>query len=224
MVLDQVGKWLQTNGSVFTGTTVLKNYRSYYVSMLWGGLERKPYLAPEVRCRREVALLQKFRQSGLKVPELIGFNVDVTAPSITTVQLELTDFVTDFHDPSRHIDDKLGEFTAAMELLHGIHNLGETHGDAYLKNFARCPNGEVYSFDFENERKAPCPQTYDVILLTANAISALGVQSGHDVLAAVKRVYGGLSYPFDLRDRIFFTLRFQVTGSFFSYFGASKAF
>lgn len=222
MILDQVGKLLQTNELIFTDSAVLKRYRPYPVSMLWGFLERKPYSAPEQRCRREAALLQKFRQKGLNVPELVGVSIGAAAPSITVVRLELTDLVADFHDPSRHIDDKLSEFAAAIELLHSIHNLGESHGDAYLKNFARNCNGEVYAFDFENERIAPCPQAYDVVLLTANAISALGTRHKQAVLAAVRAVYDSLSFPFDLRDKVFFSLRFQVSGSFFGYFGASK--
>lgn len=222
MVLDRVGELLRTNKTAFTCATVSKEYQPYYISMLWGGLERKPYLAPEARCRREAALLKRFKQSGLNVPELVGVNVAANLPSITMVRLELTDLVTDFHDPSRHIDDKLGEFAAAVGLLLRIHDLGETHGDAYLKNFARHPDGKVYAFDFENERRAPCPQAYDVLLLTANAMSALGVQSRQALLASVRDIYGSVAFPFDLRDKAFFSLRFQVGRDFFSYFGTAK--
>src|SRR3989338_89187 len=178
MGFDDIGKMLRTNHVEITPDTVRKTYRDFAPTMLWGVLERKPYMSAELRYKREKRLIPVFLEAGLNTPQLVEFDDD--SLELAMIPLELTDLVEVFQDPGISIDDKLDYFKQALQQLRGIHNLGETHGDPYLKNFFRLnrqyPNrGDVYTCDFEYQRDSPVPSATDVLILVADATHLLNI-------------------------------------------------
>jgi tRNA A-37 threonylcarbamoyl transferase component Bud32 len=225
MNLDNLGKLLKTNDVDINPDRVRKRYRNLAVTFLWGYLERKPYRTARQRYEREKTLIPEFYEAGLNTPEIIG--VDDENLTLRWKTLELTDLVQVFEDPRIHYDDKLQYLKEALEQLRGIHNLGETHGDPYFKNFFRLDRdypkrGSVYTCDFEIERISPDSQVTDILLLVADATKLLNNNHPQEQLAtfsALEEVYGReLKIPFDMRDRFFYTHRFGMGKRFFEYF------
>ena len=225
MKLDNIGKWLRTNKVKITPEKVEKTYRGFSLTMLWGFLERKPYMSAAQRYAREKRLIPKFFAAGLNTPELVSVDDQTVTLSVKT--LELTDFVEVFQDPRIHKDDKLNYFKQGLQQLYGIHSLGESHGDPYLKNFFKLNKqyqnrGSVYTCDFEYQRKSPNQLTTDVLIFVADATHVLNNNHPHDTpatLTLLKEVYGrDISFPFDDRDKFFFRARFGMKNDFFEYF------
>ncbi|MCM2325827.1 MAG: hypothetical protein NDI94_05155, partial [Candidatus Woesearchaeota archaeon] len=165
MDFDGLGKLLRTNSVVITPAKVIKTYHEFAPTMLWGILERKPYRRARERYEREKELIPALYESGLNVPQLISY--DDKGLMIVMKTLDLTDLVEVFQDQRVHKDDKLSLFSEALMQLYGIHNSGYTHGDPYLKNFFKVENrrerGNVYTCDFEYERKSPDNQVMDMM-------------------------------------------------------------
>ncbi len=225
MKLNDIGRVLRTNDVEIGPERVTKRFKQFALSMLWGFLERKPYLSAKARYEREKRLITKFfGNSDLKTPTLL--DSDDQELILVFQTLGLTDLVQIFQDPAIHIDDKLQYLRTALNQLHTIHNVGETHGDPYLKNFFRVNgsenNGRLYTCDFEYERKSPEPAVTDVLILTANSINALFQANGSapkSALSVVREVYGDdIHFPFDIRDRVFFSLRFGMGHEFYEHF------
>jgi tRNA A-37 threonylcarbamoyl transferase component Bud32 len=225
MKIDDIGRVVRTNRVEITPEVVRKTFRRFSLTMLWGFLERKPYASAQQRYAREKSVIPIFFDRGLNTPELINF--DDRALSLDIKTLELTDLVGVFQDPRICKDDKLGYFKMALQQLWGIHNLGKTHGDPYLKNFFRLnrqyqKRGSVYTCDFEYQRISPDPLTTDVLILVADATHLLNNNHPEEapaIMTILEEVYGkGLSFPFDARDRFFFRKRFGTGNAFFDYF------
>lgn len=223
--MANVGRWLRTNSVDITPERVRKTYRNFSVTMLWGFLERKPYASATTRYLREKEIIPELRAAGLNTPELISH--DDSALTLDMVTLEFSDLVEVFMDPRIHKDDKLDLFGHALYQLNGIHNLGHTHGDPYMKNFFRLDRvypdrGPVYTCDFEYRRKSPNPQLTDLLILTADATELLNgthPEEAPATLSLVQQVYSThLHFPFALRDQLFFRARFGMGKQFFDYF------
>jgi tRNA A-37 threonylcarbamoyl transferase component Bud32 len=224
MDLDGLGKLLRTNSVVITPQKVTKKYHEFSPTMLWGRLERKPYLRAHERYNREKELIPLFYDAGLNVPQLIGY--DDQKKVIVMNTLELTDLVEVFQNPRRHKDDKLSLFGDALMQLYGIHSKGYAHGDPYLKNFFevkdRKVRGNVYTCDFEYERDSPNNLIMDMMILVADASHTLGDSTGAypAVFSIFQEIYGMRNrFPFDARDRFFFNNRFGVDERFYYLFG-----
>ncbi len=231
MVLNELGKILETNDVRVGSEVVQKRFKPFALTMIWGAMERKPFLSAQQRYSREKRLVVKLADNrNLNVQDLLAFDDQNFILQYRAARL--TDFINLFKDPVVHRDDKLGYFKKSLESLREIHNTGEYHGDTYLKNFFKIESGEkqgqVFTCDFEFERDSANPQITDVLIVTANSINALSKANGikpEVVLNTASEVYGSdISYPFDLRDRAFFRLRFAVGQEFFDYFSAGRSF
>lgn len=232
MGINNIGRVIRTNNVKIDKESgqVTKQFSRFALSMIWGFLERKPYLSAKVRYEREKKLISKFSNNpDLTTPTLL--DSDDQELILVLQALDLTDLVQIFQNPTIHIDDKLQYLRAALEQLHSIHNTGETHGDPYLKNFFRVNNTEndnsrLYVCDFEYERTGPDPAVTDILILTANSINTLLKTNGsapESVLSVVSEVYGDeIYFPFDIRDKIFFSLRFGVGKEFYEHFRNKK--
>lgn len=226
-LLDTVGRLMRTNDVVISPYEVRKRYRNFAIPMLWARLERKPYLSAQQRYEREKTLLKKFSQAGLNVPEIKG--EDDENVTLTLRTLQITDFVQIFRNPAIPTDDKLQYYQEGLEQLLGVHNLGETHGDPYLKNFFRLDkvydgmNGDVLFLDVEYYRESPVT---DLLIYVANATSMLNKHNPDEAPATfsiLEKVYEkGLSFPFDRRDLFFFKARFGMKDKFFEYFSSKR--
>ena len=225
MNFDSLGKRLTTNHITITSDEVEKKYRDFSPTMLWAWLERKERASAGQRYFREKAACQMLYPKGLNVPEILAHDDQRHVLKWRTLELKLTDLVSVLGDPSTHLDDKLVDYRAALELLQGIHRY-MPHGDAYLKNFfkptADNGRGRIYTCDFEETRNSPEPGVTDLLIITANAMSRIGgAHPGQacSALDVVRQVYGnGTSFPFDARDRFFFRARFGMGEDFFRYF------
>ncbi len=228
MGFNNIGRVLTTNAVEIDTERVTKKFNDFALSMLWGFLERKPYLSARFRYQREKKLVTKFQNKpDLTTPTLL--EADDNELILIFRTLGLTDLVRVFQDPDVPTDDKLLYLQLALQQLHAIHNLNETHGDPYLKNFFLLDETkDIYTCDFEYQRTGPDPAVTDVLILTANAIHALcqefpGISGA--VLASVNEIYGHeLWFPFDIRDRIFFSLRFGMGNEFYTHFGKKRTF
>lgn len=231
MILDILGKTFTTNSVTFDGDSVIKRYRALPISLLWGFLERKPLQSVDERYKRDLDLMRVLHDGKLNVPKVL-VSCDETR-TITMKREELTDFLAIFDDQEEHVDDKLQLFKEALQLLHAIHQLGESHGDPYFKNFFRMetpsqrPSARVFTCDFKWRRSFPEPAAYDVALFAANGINALRKRhpkSEGEVYEAVREVYGKLHIPLDARDRFFYRMRFGVNDDFFRHFAQTKVY
>ncbi len=223
---DSAGLLLRTNHVRVTPEEVSKTYRPLSIPLLWAYLERKRITSPGTRYRRERDLIPRLYASGLNVPELTAHD-DATL-TLRWRTLELTDLVHVLSSTEVHVDDKLQYLSGAFSLLRSTHNLGEVHGDPFLKNFfllaRQYPGrqGIIYTCDFEHERDSPLPMVTDILMLAANAT---GMLSRHNpgqeraVMSIVEDTYERrLHFPFDMRDRLYFSLRFGIGEGFFRYF------
>ena len=124
MLLDHIGRYLHTNRVDITPERVRKRFRDYYVPMLWGRLERKPYENARQRYDREKAQIRVLSRLGLNVPEIISeSDTEVTLEWKT---LELTDFVTLFLDETISGDQKIEYFKDALAILYKIQKAGHS--------------------------------------------------------------------------------------------------
>lgn len=225
MSFDNIGRLLRTNHVDINPERLRKRYRQFSPTMLWGVLERKPYMSAKARYEREKRVVPLFYNAGLNTPNLIG--TDDSTLTLDFQTFELTDLVEVFEDPRIHRDDKLQYLKEALELLRDIHNLGETHGDPYLKNFFRLnrrypKRGSVYTCDFEYERKSSDSQATDVLILAADGAHLLSnnhQRETQSIFALVSEVHGrDIGFKFDLRDGFFYSARFGMRLDFFRYF------
>ncbi|PIN74161.1 hypothetical protein COV20_00925 [Candidatus Woesearchaeota archaeon CG10_big_fil_rev_8_21_14_0_10_45_16] len=228
MNLDWLGKYVSSNSTNVDNGTFTKSYGGFSLPVLWAFLERKKIMRAHQRYSRERDVTARLYDAGINTHRIL--DSDDKTLTLIVESVPLTDFPELFEDRSVALDDKLGLFYTALKTLKAIHDAGESHGDAYLKNFFKdertTRREEVYTCDFELERKSPDPQITDLLMLTANAASSLGRNNPSAegaVLDAVQEVNGTVhAYPLDLRDQAFYRLRFQMGEAFFGYFSKTR--
>lgn len=105
MKLNDIGRVLRTNDVHIDSRQVAKRFKQFALSMLWGFLERKPYLSAKVRYEREKRLICKFSNNpDLTTPTLLDSNDQELI--LVFQALDLTDLVQIFQNPAIHIDEK----------------------------------------------------------------------------------------------------------------------
>ncbi len=192
-----------------------------HISALWAAWEGKLLLTPKQRYELEKSRIQTFQQAGLEyTPELVGADDENLVLKWKALP-GLLSFVRVLKSRKTGFDQKLEYFRRALELLHAIHELGDAHGDAYLKNFYLNNDG-VYTCDFEEYRSSPNPHVNDLLIFLANSASALG-RFRPDALDALipltKDRYGPLPpHRFSSEEAYFYSVRFGMGARFFDYF------
>ena len=211
-------------------TTFTKEYGGFSLPQIWAFLERKKRSNAKQRYTREKEVTARLYDHGINTHNILGF--DNIARRLTVEYVPLPPFPDIFEDRETHIDDKLDLLYKAFETLKDIHNAGESHGDAYLKNFFRDERkksdrrGLVYTCDFEIQRVSPDPQVTDILLLTAKAANTLAKSNGVDqaeIFDLVTQAYGPVQgYQLQIRDHLFYRARFLRTDPFFAHFGDTR--
>lgn len=222
MVWDKIGKALRTNRTYIDPEDpekIIKEYSDFYLSKYWGKSERKPYQPARERYEREKSKLQKFSGAELNVPEIT--DTDDENLVLKLRREDFTDFVDVFSDFNISDDYKISLFVDGLQIMKQIHNLRETLGDTYFKNFGKLEkpkNGSnVFAYDFEFRRESPYPQLTDVLMYTADALGYFKERESK-ILDALWDVYGTITFPFEGKDRTFFHARFGMGDAFFNHF------
>lgn len=220
---------LSANTVTVDGNTVTKQFNDFplywVLKDLKLSLQRIPYTSPQQRFQREWDVSVKLEKNGLNVPEVIGF--DTCALSITYKRVEFYTLVEILKERYVHCDDKLDLLRDAMELLYGIHDANESHGDSMLRNFGALigdmpHNGRVLTFDFEFERDSPDPQVTDLYIMVADAMRMLRRHEPTERLAPLSiadEVFGHVEgYRMGSVEQAYFRRRFRLGDEFFRHF------
>lgn len=194
-----------------------KRFAERCESWIWLWIAGRRPVTVEARMRREVKLLRRAAESGLRVPRIEY--VDFVAATIGLERLPLRSLKTlDWRSDSLLAVRWL---RGALKLLAELRDLGIHHGDALLKNFALHDDGKLWVLDFEYERSGVSdPHDYDLLTLVADVLSRVGPHAIEAVLDAVTAEHGRSSRAFSFRDVLFFEMKLHAPARFYEYFAA----